>query len=69
MISVPYTELKKPKTPEEELRDELISLASNHFNDNRYDLTHNSYYLVSALMDNYNITKSAGVNHGLRNQI
>ncbi len=49
--------IKKPKPPEEELRDELTDLAFNQFNDDSYDLTHNAYYLASSLIDKYNITK------------
>ena len=49
--------LQKPKTPEEELRDEIADLAFNQFNDDSFDLTHNSHYLASDLMSKYNITK------------
>ena len=50
-------ELSKPKTPEEELRDEISDLAFNQFNDDSYDLMHNSYYLAEQFISKYNITK------------
>lgn len=49
--------IKKPKTPEQELRDDIADLAFNQFNNDSYDLTHNSYYLASLLIDKYKITK------------
>lgn len=52
-----FDELSKPKTPEQELRDEISDLAFNQFNDDSYDLTHNSYYLAEQLISKYNITK------------
>lgn len=51
------SELQKPKTPEQELCDEISDLAFNQFNDDSYDLTHNSYYLAEQLISKYNITK------------
>lgn len=47
----------KPKTPEEELRDELMDATINSMSDDSYDLTHNAYYLISNLMEKYKITK------------
>ena len=49
--------ISKPKTPEQELRDEISDLAFNQFNDDSYDLTHNSYYLAEQLISKYDITK------------
>lgn len=47
--------LKKPKTPEEELRDDLMDMATTAMSNNDFDLEHNCYYLVSGLMKKYNI--------------
>ena len=54
---IAVSKLQKPKTPEQELRDEISDLAFNQFNDDSYDLTHNSYYLAEQLISKYNITK------------
>lgn len=50
-------ELLKPKTPEQELLDEISDLAFNQFNDDSYDLTHNAYYLAEKLISKYYIKK------------
>lgn len=49
--------LVKPKTPEQELRDDISDLAFNQFNDDSYDLTHNAYYLAEKLISEYDIKK------------
>lgn len=49
--------IEKPKTKAEILRDELIDLAFNQFNDDSHPLDRNAYYLISELMDKFNITK------------
>ena len=49
--------LKKPLTPEEKLRDELINTTIKVMSDDSYDLTHNAYYLISGLMKIYDIKK------------
>ena len=56
-VTVYVGHLVKPKTPEQELRDEISDLAFNQFNDDSYDLTHNSYYLAEQLISKYNIKK------------
>lgn len=55
--SVRTATLKKPPTPEEDLRDELIDMTIKSMSDDNYDLPHNAYYLVSAIMNKYNIKK------------
>lgn len=57
MITIHTCNLKKPRAPEEELRDELVDLAFNQFNDDSYDLNYNAYCLASDLMERYSITK------------
>ncbi len=47
----------KPKTPEEELRDELMLMATQAMRNSDFDTDHNCYYLISGLMKKYNITK------------
>lgn len=47
--------LTKAKTPEEELRDELMEMATTAMSDDSYDLDHNCYYLISGLMKKYKI--------------
>lgn len=49
--------IKKPPTPEEELRDDLIDMTIKSMSDDSYDLPHNAYYLVSALINKYDIKK------------
>ena len=49
--------IKKPPTPEEELRDELMDATIKSMSDDSYDLTHNAYYLISGLMKKYDIKK------------
>ncbi len=56
VISVSFSQLKKPLTPEEELAKELEKMIYAGM-DNSYDLNHNCYYLVSGLMKKYDIKK------------
>lgn len=49
------SDIRKPKTPEEELRDELMEMATTAMSDKSFDLAHNCYYLVSGLMHKYKI--------------
>ncbi|HEY7866537.1 MAG TPA: hypothetical protein VIC51_11105 [Psychromonas sp.] len=47
----------KPKTPAEELRDDLMELTLKHMENNSHPSEANAYYLFGDLMDKYNITK------------
>lgn len=47
----------KLKTPEEELRDDIIWLTIKHMENKSYPIENNAYYLFSDLMGKYNITK------------
>lgn len=49
--------IKKPKTPEEELRDDIIDLTLSHMENKSHPIEANAYYLFSDLIDKYNITK------------
>tara|TARA_R100000541_G_scaffold52604_1_gene60367 strand:- start:241 stop:747 length:507 start_codon:yes stop_codon:yes gene_type:complete len=51
------TIFKKPKTPEEKLRDELIKLTLTQMEDKSHPIEANAYYLISEIMSKYNITK------------
>lgn len=49
--------IKKPKTSEEELRDDIIELTLGHMENKSHPIEANAYYLFSDLMSKYNITK------------
>lgn len=49
--------LQKPKTSEEELRDDIIELTLKHMENKSHPIEANAYYLFSDLMSKYNITK------------
>lgn len=53
--SLSISNLSKPKTPEEELRDDLMDMATAAMSNKDFDLEHNCYYLVSGLMKKFNI--------------
>lgn len=46
-------ELEKPKTPEQELRDELVELALSHIENKEHPIEANAYYLVSEIIEKY----------------
>lgn len=48
---------RKPKTPEDELRDDIVWLTIKHMENKSYPIENNAYYLFSDLMGKYNITK------------
>lgn len=50
---------RKPKTPEDELRDDIVWLTIKHMENKSYPIENNAYYLFSDLMGKYNITKKA----------
>ena len=47
--------LKKPKTPEEELRDDIIELTLKHMENTSHPVEANAYYLFSDLISKYSI--------------
>ena len=49
--------VQKPKTQEEELRDDLMELTLKHMENNSHPAEANAYYLFGELMSKYNITK------------
>lgn len=49
--------IKKPKSPEEELRDDIVWLTIKHMENKSYPIEANACYLFSDLMGKYNITK------------
>ncbi|AVM33030.1 hypothetical protein [Pseudoalteromonas phage PHS3] len=53
------SDLSKPKTPEDELRDDIVWLTIKHMENKSYPIENNAYYLFSDLMGKYNITKKA----------
>lgn len=57
--TVYISSLKKPKTPEDELRDDIVWLTIKHMENKSYPIENNAYYLFSDLMGKYNITKKA----------
>lgn len=50
-------ELSKPKTPEDELRDDIVWLTIKHMENKSYPIENNAYFLFNDLMGKYNITK------------
>lgn len=46
-------QLEKPKTPEQELRDELVELALSHIENKEHPIEANAYYLVSEIIEKY----------------
>tara|TARA_R110002049_G_scaffold297332_2_gene486209 strand:- start:2091 stop:2837 length:747 start_codon:yes stop_codon:yes gene_type:complete len=54
---VSLSALQKPKTPEEELRDDIIELTLSHMENKSHPIEANAYYLFSDLLSKYNITK------------
>lgn len=53
------SELSKPKTPEEELCDDIVWLTIKHMENKSHPTEINADYLFSDLMGKYNITKKA----------
>lgn len=53
-------EFSKPKTPEQELRDELVELTLSHMENKDHPIEANAYYLVSEIIEKYITKKGEG---------